>query len=728
MNSKVLRHLFQNRIKNIFESALDNSVDTIVLGAFGCGAFKNPAQLVAEVFKSVIENGRYFKKFKNIVFAIKKESEKDCGENYLAFANVLGIPSVENSPICDLPEVVLPTGEKLEKATVRFRYLLSNMTTDDVKNLVADGEGTPEADSEAFDKQLHFLKWQKNNPYYKKQFSVLGDSISTLDGYNPKGYKVFYEKDNCVKSGVLEAQNTWWDKVIGFFGGELLVNNSWSGSRVTKLPNREQLFPSGCSDERTAALHINDVKPDVILVYLGTNDWAFGAELGNKTIILGTDDNDLFDGAYSNMLAKIKNNYPESEVWCCTLCDTYISKQPNFKFPYKYAGKHIEEYNEIIRDVAKRNDCKLIDLYQYKMPYDSVDGSHPTATGMNTIATMMIREMIGRDSDELLDCKDVRHEYKIVEQYNGVTRQICSRCGKTINKNTAKSRYDVEDRYIGKIIDGKYEILKQIGRGGFCTTYLAIDTRVNVVWAMKLFDKTMRDINSELREQILKEANMMKMIDHTAVPKVVDIIEDNTGIFIVMDYIEGETLDSIVKQCGAQPADKVIEWAKQICVVLGYFHSHNPPLIYRDVKPHNLILTTYGMVKFVDFGIMRAYKPNQARDTCCLGTKGYAAPEQFGGSQTDARTDIFGLGMTMFHLVTGIAPNEPPYKIKPIRSIDPNLPKGLEYIITKCTQPNPAERYQSCEELLTDLNNYHELPKSKGVFSKNGFLSKVFKS
>ena len=103
-----------------------------------------------------------------------------------------------------------------------------------------------------------------------------------------------------------------------------------------------------------------------------------------------------------------------------------------------------------------------------------------------------------------------------------------------------------------------------------------------------------------------------------------------------------------------------------------------------------------------------------------MGTKGYAAPEQYGGcQQTDARTDIFGLGMTMHHLVTGVDPNQPPYETKPICQINPDLPKGLEYIISKCIQPNPDDRYQNCDELMDDLNNYMNLP-------KKSFLGKLF--
>lgn len=173
---------------------------------------------------------------------------------------------------------------------------------------------------------------------------------------------------------------------------------------------------------------------------------------------------------------------------------------------------------------------------------------------------------------------------------------------------------------------------------------------------------------------------------------------------------------TLVSTYGAQPVNLVVGWAKQLCDALRYLHSKN--YVYRDMKPANVILKPDGTVKIVDFGIMRTYKPNRACDTACLGTKGYAAPEQFGGSQTDARTDIFGLGMTMFRIVTGIDPVKPPYEIKPICEINPLLPKGLEYIISKCTKPNPNDRYQSCDELMADLNNYMNLPRRKGFFEK----------
>lgn len=242
------------------------------------------------------------------------------------------------------------------------------------------------------DKEKSLFNQQKNK-YYGRKFSIVGDSISTLEGYNPKGYKVFYTGQKSEKTGVVHKQDTWWDQVVRYFSGELLVNNSWSGSRVTKLQEREELFPSGCSDERTSALHLNNVNPDVIIVYLGTNDWAFGAKTGNETCILGDDDNEKFFYAYNNMLKRIISNYPQGEIWCCTLCGTYISQRPEFEFPHSHAGTHIEEYNDIIRKVVQLHSCNLIDLYAYKTPYDSIDGSHPTKDGMNTIAQMIINSI-----------------------------------------------------------------------------------------------------------------------------------------------------------------------------------------------------------------------------------------------------------------------------------------------------------------------------------------------
>ena len=263
---------------------------------------------------------------------------------------------------------------------------------------------------------------------------------------------------------------------------------------------------------------------------------------------------------------------------------------------------------------------------------------------------------------------------------------------------------------VGQIIDDKYEILKLIGQGGMSRVYLAMDKRLNKQWAIKEIEKRAKDKNNEIVIQsAIAEANLIKQLDHPAIVRIVDIIDNGDVIYIIEDYIEGETLSSVLETQGAQPQELVIEWALQICEALEYLHTRKPPIIYRDMKPANVMIKPDGNIKVIDFGIAREYKDQSLADTVSLGTKGYAAPEQFGGKgQTDARTDVYCLGVTLYHLLTGQNPCEPPYEIYPIRHWNPQLSAGLEAIIQKCTQLNPDDRYQSCAELLYALHHYEE--------------------
>ncbi len=263
---------------------------------------------------------------------------------------------------------------------------------------------------------------------------------------------------------------------------------------------------------------------------------------------------------------------------------------------------------------------------------------------------------------------------------------------------------------IGALVDNKYKILSEIGRGGMSVVYMAINEKANKTWAVKEVRKD-GVINFEaVKQGLIVEIDMLKRLSHPNLPSIIDVIEDSETFLIVMDYIEGNSLSKTLAEFGAQPQDKVIEWAKQLCDVLGYLHSREPAIIYRDMKPANIMLKPDGRLILIDFGTAREFKKNNLADTTCLGTVGYAAPEQFGDmGQTDARTDIYGLGATLYHLVTGLNPSEPPYEIKPIRQVNPSLSSGLEKIILKCTQRNPDDRYQSAAELMYALNHYEEI-------------------
>ncbi|MGN0437204.1 MAG: protein kinase [Lachnospiraceae bacterium] len=268
---------------------------------------------------------------------------------------------------------------------------------------------------------------------------------------------------------------------------------------------------------------------------------------------------------------------------------------------------------------------------------------------------------------------------------------------------------------VGTVLGGKYEILKKIGQGGMSIVYLAMDTHLNKQWAVKEIKKSKTKDTKTLLKSLQREANILKMVDHPVLPRIVDILNEKGTVFVVMDYIEGRPMNEILKLEGAQSQEQVIEWAKDLCSALDYLHSLNPPIIYRDMKPSNIMLKPDGKVKLIDFGTAKELDVENIADTTALGTRGYAAPEQFGDAKgrgiykTDERTDIYSLGATLYHIVTGKNPSEPPYVMKPIREWDSTLSVGLEKIINKCTKPNPDDRYQNCAELLYDLEHFEEL-------------------
>lgn len=260
----------------------------------------------------------------------------------------------------------------------------------------------------------------------------------------------------------------------------------------------------------------------------------------------------------------------------------------------------------------------------------------------------------------------------------------------------------------GDIIDGKYEILKLTGRGGMSKVWLAMDTHVNKQWAVKEIDKTTREFKDTVDEkQTRREIEIMRRLDHPALPRIVDVIEDEESLCIVMDYIEGETLLQILKTRGTAEQETVVSWMLDVCDAITHLHSFDPPIIYRDMKPSNVMLTRDQRIKIVDFGIAKDYREG-LEDTQPLGTKGYASPEHW-SKRTDVRSDVYSIGATMYHLLTGKDPSQPPYHMVPIRQINKDLSSGLEKILIKATANDPDERYQSVADLANALESYKAL-------------------
>lgn len=251
------------------------------------------------------------------------------------------------------------------------------------------------------------------------------------------------------------------------------------------------------------------------------------------------------------------------------------------------------------------------------------------------------------------------------------------------------------------VINNTYEIKAVVDHGGMSTIYLAEHNRLHTQWAVKQVKK-----QPNITFDFLVEADILKSLKHPQLPFIADIYEDEKAVYIVEEYIQGSNLKSLVEKKGTIPEALAIQWLRTLCDVLSYLHNQKPqPIIYRDMKPSNIMLQPDGTLKLIDFGIARTYKKESRADTTFAGTRGFAAPEQFGVKQTDARSDIYSLGATMYYLLTGKTLSDPPYEFVPLRKIDPKFSLGIEYIIARCVQTDPANRYQNVEEILSDLND-----------------------
>ena len=261
----------------------------------------------------------------------------------------------------------------------------------------------------------------------------------------------------------------------------------------------------------------------------------------------------------------------------------------------------------------------------------------------------------------------------------------------------------------GDLLEGKYRIVELAGRGGMSNVYRAVHERLQKEWAVKEIRRESCENFNLFRKRLIAEADLLKKLRHPGLPAIVDIVEEEGAVYIIMDYIHGQTLREIVLEKGALTERETRDIIVQVCQVLEYLHSQNPPVIYRDLKPSNLMIED-GLVKLIDFGTAREYSYGKTSgDTVRLGTRGYAAPEQYGGrGQTDARTDIYCLGVTSFFLLTGKSPDQPPYRTCPVRKINPWLSEGIEEIVLHCVEDDPDKRFQNCQAIIKALAHVEE--------------------
>ncbi len=257
---------------------------------------------------------------------------------------------------------------------------------------------------------------------------------------------------------------------------------------------------------------------------------------------------------------------------------------------------------------------------------------------------------------------------------------------------------------MSNLLFDRFRKIKIIGQGGMGTVYLVEDVTNEALFAIKEIPIKKRD-----RKLLLREPLLLKKLDHDSIVKVEDIYETNTAIYIIMEYVHGPSLKELLMQERRFSEKAVIEWAIQICDVLEYLHTLEPhPVVYRDIKPGNIIVNRESnKITLIDFGIACEYKRDHIESAQVALTRGYCAPEQYIEKTFDTRSDIYSLGITIYQLLTGIAPTD--NYAKPIAKFENNVSKEMEYIITKATRIDPDERYQSVFDLKYDLINIDRL-------------------
>jgi serine/threonine protein kinase len=264
---------------------------------------------------------------------------------------------------------------------------------------------------------------------------------------------------------------------------------------------------------------------------------------------------------------------------------------------------------------------------------------------------------------------------------------------------------------MGALLGGRYRIVETVGKGGFGAVYKATDERFKSRRTVAIKEMSDAHLNPAERlralEDFRQEADLLVQLRHPNLPDVSDFFEEGGKAYLVMEFVAGKTLEKLQDEASGPLAEGlVLGWALQLCDVLQYLHTQPQPIIFRDLKPSNVMVTATGQVKLIDFGIARIFKTTSAKDTMTLGSRGYAPLEQYGSGQSDPRSDIYALGATLYDLLTHQVPLDAPVRrINPSAFIQPHalnahISPQTERIILKAMADMPGDRYQSAAEMF----------------------------
>ncbi|UOO36873.1 Stk1 family PASTA domain-containing Ser/Thr kinase [Oscillospiraceae bacterium CM] len=274
------------------------------------------------------------------------------------------------------------------------------------------------------------------------------------------------------------------------------------------------------------------------------------------------------------------------------------------------------------------------------------------------------------------------------------------------------------DRYIGQILDNRYEILEKIGTGGMAVVYKARCHRLNRLVAVKILKEELSD-DADFRRRFHTESQAVAMLSHPNIVAVYDVSRSGNIEYIVMELIEGITLKQYISRKGQLNWKEALHFATQVTKALG--HAHSRGIIHRDIKPHNIMILKDGSVKVADFGIARLQSNQNTLTQEALGSVHYISPEQAKGSHVDARSDLYSVGVVLYEMLTSHLPFEGDSAVSvaiqhisaiPLmpRELNPDIPVGLESITMHAMEPDLNRRYATAEELLADLEEFRKNP------------------
>src|SRR5712692_6502491 len=288
---------------------------------------------------------------------------------------------------------------------------------------------------------------------------------------------------------------------------------------------------------------------------------------------------------------------------------------------------------------------------------------------------------------------------------------FCFACGQPLqNQGGNKSGLTTGLLVYNHLLKQRYRIINPVGQGGFGAVYKAADLQFgNRLVAIKEMSQSSLSPQElvEATEAFKREALLLAGLTHPNLPRIYEQFTDMGRWYLVMDFIEGETLEEHLDKLkdGKLPVEKVLEIGIQLCNVLEYLHLRQPPIIFRDLKPANVMLTIYGHVYLIDFGIARHFKPGQAKDTTALGSTGYAAPEQYGKAQTTPRADIYALGVTLHQLLSGKDPSDTPFQFASLQLLSHPVLARLEKLILQMVQMDASKRPANIAVIKQELQS-----------------------